>query len=298
MARKRMVSPAFFKHADLFDAEKATGLPLRLAYEALWCQSDRRGYFAWKPRELKTDCLPYDDCDFSDVLEALVKYGFVVPYVVNGKRYARIPTFLDHQSFHVAEKPDRTLPEPPPEGSEDAQAPDKHRAEVVQAPDKHRASTPVAVTVAVTDTVTVTAGTKRPAAVADVPAVAPRAARPPRAAPAFAGFSKPLCDAVYATWLERAGAVAYPRLRRAFGPILAQPEAERPPGLPRDDEVVPAVAQYLACALGTSEARFRTPERCAERLGTIVREMRLHPDDAEARLRGCLWSLGITEMRG
>jgi len=135
------------------------------------------------------------------------------------------------------------------------------------------------------------------AAVAVVPAVVPARARPPRSVAAFAGFSKPLCDAVYAKWLEKAGAVDYARLRKAFGPILAQPEAERPPGLPRDAEVVPAVAQYLACALGTSEARFRTPERCAERLGTIVHEMRLHPDDAEARLRGCLWSLGITELR-
>lgn len=138
------------------------------------------------------------------------------------------------------------------------------------------------------------------AAAADVPVgKSPRVRppRPPRAVPAFAGFPKALCDAVYEKWLEKAGAVDYGRLRKAFGPMLAQPESERPTGLPRDAEVVPAVAQYLACALGTSEARFRTPERCAERLGTVVHEMRQHPDDPEARLRGCMWALGISELR-
>ncbi len=32
MARKRMVAPSFFKHADLYEAEASTGLPLRVAF--------------------------------------------------------------------------------------------------------------------------------------------------------------------------------------------------------------------------------------------------------------------------
>jgi hypothetical protein len=102
---------------------------------------------------------------------------------------------------------------------------------------------------------------------------------------------------VYDTWLEKAGAVEYGRLRKAFGPLLSAPEAERPPGLPRDAEIVPAVAMYLACAQGTSEARFRTPERCAERIGTLVAALRREYRDPVERLDACMWALGITELR-
>ena len=63
MGRKRFVSPEFFKHPELFDAEVSSGLPLRLAFAGLWCQCDRRGVFAWSARALKTDILPHDDVD-------------------------------------------------------------------------------------------------------------------------------------------------------------------------------------------------------------------------------------------
>ncbi len=155
MARKRLVSPAFFKHHDLYKAEVETGLPLRIGYEALWCQSDRRGLFRWKPVELKLECLPYDPCDFEVVLFALEDRGFVECYQVEGKLYGRIPSFGDHQSFHVAEKPDLKIPEPDPRAPKPTRSSDQHGASMVLTPDKHGASTPVAVAVAVTGTSTV-----------------------------------------------------------------------------------------------------------------------------------------------
>jgi hypothetical protein len=70
LARIRTIKPEFFRHADLYEAEKETGLPLRLAFAGLWTAADREGRFKWRPRELKLDCLPHDDVDFSRVLDA------------------------------------------------------------------------------------------------------------------------------------------------------------------------------------------------------------------------------------
>ncbi|GAA4169527.1 hypothetical protein [Shinella granuli] len=80
MARIRTIKPEFFKHEGIFDAEQETGLPLRLAFAGLWTQCDREGRFAWRPRQLKVDILPYDELDFLRVLDALATRGFIVKY--------------------------------------------------------------------------------------------------------------------------------------------------------------------------------------------------------------------------
>ncbi len=113
MARKRLVSPAFFTHAELFEAEASSGFPLRVAFAGLWTQADRRGSFAWKPRELKLAILPYDAGDFAEVLDALERFGFVRSFAVAGKRYGLIESFAAHQTFHPGEKHDRTIPDAP-----------------------------------------------------------------------------------------------------------------------------------------------------------------------------------------
>jgi hypothetical protein len=115
MPRSRVVKPAFFKHAGLYDAEVESGLPLRLAFEGLWTIADRAGRFEWKPREIKTDVLPYDPVDFADVLAALERHGFVRRYVVDGRTYGVIPSFDRHQPFHPREAASK-LPAQPPEG--------------------------------------------------------------------------------------------------------------------------------------------------------------------------------------
>jgi hypothetical protein len=102
MSRMRMVKPAFFKHADLYDAEVASGLPLRVAFAGLWTVADRRGVFQWS-RNLKPDVLPYDPCDMLEVLAALERAGFVHRYEVGGRQYGLIPTLGQHQTFHHRE---------------------------------------------------------------------------------------------------------------------------------------------------------------------------------------------------
>jgi hypothetical protein len=112
MARKRFISPSFFTHGALYDAEVSSGLPLRLAFAGIWTACDRRGLFEWKPRELKLAILPYDDVDFSTVLGALEAAGFITRYVVDHKEIGQVPSLPRWQSFHPNEKPS-DIPEPP-----------------------------------------------------------------------------------------------------------------------------------------------------------------------------------------
>jgi hypothetical protein len=124
MSRIRMVKPAFFKHADLYEAEVSSGLPLRIAFAGLWTVADKRGVFPWS-RNIKPDVLPYDQCDMLAVLDALAASGFVVRYEVDGKSYGIIPSFTDHQTFHKNEK-ESTLPAPPEHSARTVLAPEQH----------------------------------------------------------------------------------------------------------------------------------------------------------------------------
>jgi hypothetical protein len=112
MSRARILKPSFFKDSDLFDAEKRCELPLRVAYAGMWCAADREGRFAWKPRELKPDVLPYDDVDFAAVLDALETNGFIERYIINGREYGYIPNFPTHQTVHPREQASK-IPAPP-----------------------------------------------------------------------------------------------------------------------------------------------------------------------------------------
>lgn len=97
MARIRTIKPEFFRHEGLFAGEKESGLPLRVAFAGLWTAADREGRFEWRPRNLKLDCLPYDDVDFAMVLDELAKRGFIVKYKVGLGVYGMIPGWRDHQ---------------------------------------------------------------------------------------------------------------------------------------------------------------------------------------------------------
>lgn len=114
MARIRTVKPEFFKHYDLYKAEKETKLPLRIAFQGLWLCADKEGRFKFNPTHLKLDILPYDEVDFRVILAALEAYGFILKYEVGGKKYGLIPTLKEHQRFSGTEaKAVSTLPEPP-----------------------------------------------------------------------------------------------------------------------------------------------------------------------------------------
>lgn len=111
MGRIRTIKPEFFTHWELYELEKEFALPLRVAFAGLWTQVDREGRFQWIPQQLKLGCLPYDEVDFSRVLDALSTRDFIRKYVVDGREYGVIPGFLDHQIVNNRERAS-SLPDP------------------------------------------------------------------------------------------------------------------------------------------------------------------------------------------
>lgn len=111
MARIRTIKPDFFRHEGLFEAEREEGLPLRVAFAGLWTAADREGRFAWSPRALKLDCLPYNDVDFARVLDALATRAFIVKYAVDGREFGHIPSWHEHQVINNREKAS-AIPDP------------------------------------------------------------------------------------------------------------------------------------------------------------------------------------------
>lgn len=109
--RIRSIKPEFFRHFDLYEAERQSKLPLRVAFAGLWCCADREGRFEWRPHELKVLVLPHDKVDFARVLDALTTRGFVVRYEAEGRTYGLIPSFKRHQVINNRESAS-TLPVP------------------------------------------------------------------------------------------------------------------------------------------------------------------------------------------
>jgi len=189
MARQRLIKPDFFQHEELHRADTVSALPCRLAFIGLWTQADRRGLFAWKPTQLKLNVLPFDECDFSKVLDTLEEFGFIVSYVVDGKKYGRIPTFANHQSFNKKEYPNKNLPEPPTDTVPKRRKP---RASTVLALDPHSADTTSTGTGISTGTGT---GSK--------------------------GDAASRLEPLVAKWCEKVGPVTVGRVARVLGPLVS-----------------------------------------------------------------------------
>lgn len=110
--RIRTIKPEIAQHELLFDLEKVTGLPIRFAWTMLFTVCDREGRFEWRPRILKTLCLPYDDVDFERILELWTEQELIGRYEVRGKVYGFIPTWTKHQIINNREHASK-LPPPP-----------------------------------------------------------------------------------------------------------------------------------------------------------------------------------------
>lgn len=108
MARARGIKPGFFTNEDLAEID-----PLgRLLFAGLWCVADRAGRLEDRPKRLKIEILPYDDCDVDALLQALHDRGFIQRYTVDEHRLIQVVSFAKHQSPHHQERESRL---PPPE---------------------------------------------------------------------------------------------------------------------------------------------------------------------------------------
>lgn len=70
----------------------------------MWTVADFKGCFEYKPKRLKVQLLPYDDCDIEQLANILDKSGFISIYSVQGQRYIKVVNFHKHQNPHKNEK--------------------------------------------------------------------------------------------------------------------------------------------------------------------------------------------------
>lgn len=99
MARIRTIKPEFFTSEDIVSLSPLA----RLFYVSLWCEADREGRLSWKPATLKMRYLPGDNCDVDTLAQELIDSDLVVLYEADGKTYAEIPTFKNHQVINNRE---------------------------------------------------------------------------------------------------------------------------------------------------------------------------------------------------
>lgn len=102
--RIRTVKPEFYRHEQLQQLEaEHPGAYVMLVFSGLWCAADRAGRFEWRPKMLKLDILPFLDFDLEATLQILEAALLIERYVVDGKCYGQIPSFLEHQRFSGSE---------------------------------------------------------------------------------------------------------------------------------------------------------------------------------------------------
>ena len=101
MARSRNIKPAFFSNDELAESNCALG---RLFFIGLWTVADHNGNLEWRPKRLKAQLLPYDDCDIKKLAINLDKSGFIRYYSDGDILYINIAKFSDHQNPHKNEK--------------------------------------------------------------------------------------------------------------------------------------------------------------------------------------------------
>lgn len=120
MARARNIKPGFFSNDELAEVS-----PLgRLLFIALWTMADRAGRLEDRPKRIKVEALPYDDCDAESLLSELAERDFILRYARGGRRYIQIVNFSKHQNPHVRE-PESDIPGPDEPGGPQGDLPDE-----------------------------------------------------------------------------------------------------------------------------------------------------------------------------
>lgn len=100
MARSRNIKPGFFQNEQLGELEPIA----RLAFIGMWTVADFKGCLEFRPKRLKIQLLPYDDCDLEKIAINLDKSGLIRMYSVQGNRYIKILKFEEHQNPHKNER--------------------------------------------------------------------------------------------------------------------------------------------------------------------------------------------------
>lgn len=116
MARSRNIKPGLFSNDILAECD----IYARFLFTGLWTIADRSGRLEDRPKKIKAELLPYDNCDGNDLLQQLADRGFILRYEVGNIKYIQILNFYKHQNPHKNEA-ESIIP-----------APDKHSTSTVQ----------------------------------------------------------------------------------------------------------------------------------------------------------------------
>ena len=128
MARSRNIKPGFFTNDDLGELDPLA----RLLFAGMWTIADRSGRLEDRPKKIKAEVLPYDNCDAEAFLAQLAERGFILRYEAGGKRFIQVLAWGKHQNPHCKEAPS-TIPAPDGHMDETEAAQCKHSASTVQA---------------------------------------------------------------------------------------------------------------------------------------------------------------------
>jgi hypothetical protein len=107
MARSRNIKPSFFTNDALAECHPLA----RLLFIGLWTVADRDGRLEDRPKKIRAEVLPYDDCDVDNLLKSLHQSGFIIRYAQNNSHYIQIVNFTKHQNPHIKEQAS-TIPAP------------------------------------------------------------------------------------------------------------------------------------------------------------------------------------------
>jgi hypothetical protein len=105
MARARNIKPSFFANEDLAECSPLA----RLLFVGLWTLADREGRLEYRPRRIKGQLFPFEDCNIDKLVCELERHDFVRFYSAGACLAIWLPTFSKHQKPHHNEQ-DSDLP--------------------------------------------------------------------------------------------------------------------------------------------------------------------------------------------
>jgi hypothetical protein len=99
MARARNIKPGFFTNDELAECQPLA----RILFAGLWTIADREGRLEDRPKKIKAELLPFDNCDMDELLTSLHEQGFITRYSIDNCDYIQITNFIKHQNPHPKE---------------------------------------------------------------------------------------------------------------------------------------------------------------------------------------------------
>lgn len=97
--RIRTIKPGFFTHEVISELDPLA----RILFIGLWCMADSSGRLEDRPKRIKAEVLPYDDCDVDALLQGIAERGFIYRYEAEGLSVIQVANFDKHQRITTKE---------------------------------------------------------------------------------------------------------------------------------------------------------------------------------------------------